>query len=252
MKKFFCLLLSLLCLCMTAAAEPRYPERQGNITDAAAVFSQSTMKDLTQFADEVANETSIRFYVATVDFLDGASLSNYANGLRQYWLLDDDELLLLLAVGEDKFGSFGGAKVNHCLSSQVQDKLLSAYLQEPFLQQRYDDAISRYIPALTSELNKSFDGDIDLNGFFGQVQETTVNWADEWSTRLDEFFHEDEPTPMERVTHEDKDTGFSLGKVILTIFLLSVIFGKRRSRRGCNPFTRLFAALGLWKLWNRK
>lgn len=252
MKKCFCLLLALLCLCITATAEPRYPEKQGPVTDAAAVLSQSTMKNLNAFAEEVDDKTSIRFYVATVDFLDGASLSNYANGLRQYWEMDDDELLLLLAVGEDKFGSFGGDDVNGCLSSQVQDKLLSAYLEEPFLQQRYDEAISRYIPALASELNKSFDGDIDLNGLFGQAQETTVDWADEWSNHLDKLFQVDEPSPIDRVTHEDKDTGFSLGKVILTIFLLSVIFGKRRGRRGCNPFTRLFAALGLWKLWDRK
>lgn len=252
MKKCFCLLLALLCLCAAAAAEPRYPEKQGAVTDAAAVFSQSTMKDLAAFAQEVDNETPIRFYVATVDFLDGASLSNYANGLRQYWELDDDELLLLLAVGEDKFGTFGGAEVNHVLSAQVQDKLLSAYLEEPFLQQRYDEAISRYVPALTSELNKAFDEDIDLDGLFGQTQQAKVDWADEWATRIDEIFREDEPTPMERVTHEDKDTGFSLGKVILTIFLLSVIFGKRGRRGGCNPFTRLFAALSLWKLWDRK
>lgn len=252
MKKLFCLLLALLCLCSFAAAEPRYPEKQGAVTDAAAVLSQSTVRDLNAFAKEVDDETSIRFYVATVDFLDGASLSNYANGLRQYWELEDDDLLLLLAVGEDKFGSFGGDDVKSFLSAQAQDKLLSTYLEEPFLSQQYDEAISRYIPALANELNKVFNEDIDMDGLFGQTQQTQVDWAEEWSNRLDEFFQEDEPSAIDRVTHEDKDTGFSLGKVILTMFLLSVIFGKRRGRRGCNPFTRLFAAFGLWKLWDRK
>lgn len=252
MKRFLSLVLVLLCLCTMASAEPRYPEKQGAVTDAAAVFSQSTMKDLAAFAKEVDNETSIRFYVATVDFLDGASLSNYANGLRQYWELDEDDLLLLLAVGEDRFGSFGGDEVNRCLSTQVQEKLLSACLEEPFLLQQYDEAITRYVPALANELSKVFDEELDLNGLFGQTQQAQVDWAQELSDRLDGLFQEDEPSPMDRVTHEDKETGFSLGKVILTIFLLSVIFGKRRGRRGCNPFTRLLAALGLWKLWDRK
>lgn len=252
MKRLLSLLLVLVCLCTVASAEPRYPEKQGAVTDAAAVLSQSTMKDLAAFAKEVDNETSIRFYVATVDFLDGASLSSYANGLRQYWKLDEDDLLLLLAVGEDKFGTFGGDEVNRCLSTQVQDKLLSAYLEEAFLQQRYDEAISRYVPALANELGKVYDENLDLGGLFGQTQQTQVDWAQELSDRLNGLFHEDEPSPIDRVTREDKETGFSLGKVILTIFLLSIIFGKRRGRGGCNPFTRLFAALGLWKLWDRK
>lgn len=252
MKKCFCLLLALLCLWTCAVAEPRYPEKQGYVTDAAAVLSQSTMKDLTFFAQQMEDETSLRFYMVTVDFLDGASPSSYASGLRQYWDLDDNDLLLLLAVGEDKFGSFGGTNANLWPSQQVQDKLLSTYLEEAFLQQRYDEALSLYIPALANEVNKVSDGDIDLGGHFGQTQQADIDWTEEWANRLDKLFHEDEPSPIDRVTQEDKDTGFSLGKVILTIFLLSVIFGKRRGRRGCNPFTRLFAALGLWKLWDRK
>ncbi|MBQ7866271.1 MAG: hypothetical protein IJ350_07860, partial [Clostridia bacterium] len=65
-------------------------------------------------------------------------------------------------------------------------------------------------------------------------------------------------TGLERVTEEDKDTGFSLGKVILTVFLLMVIFGKkdRRGRHGCGcgcaPFSSILAALGLWKLWDNE
>lgn len=252
MKKCFCLLLALLCLWTSATAEPRYPEKQGYVTDAAAVLSQSTVKDLSSFAQQLDDETILCFYVVTVDFLDGASLSNYANGLRQYWSLDDNDLLLLLAVGEDKFGSFSGNNANFWPSQQAQEKLLSIYLEEAFLQQRYDEALSLYVPALANEINKIFDGDIDLSGRFGQTQQADIDWAEEWSSRLNDLFQEDDPSPIDRVTHEDKDTGFSLGKVILTIFLLTVIFGKRRGRRGCNPFTRLFAGFGLWKLWKHK
>ena len=56
----------------------------------------------------------------------------------------------------------------------------------------------------------------------------------------------------------------SLGKVILTVFLLMIIFGNRGHRRGrgrrddrrgcgcgCMPFSSILAALGLWKLWDR-
>lgn len=262
MKKIICVLLSLLLLFSTALAEPRYPDKQGAVTDAAAVLSQTTVKDLASFADKVDDETSINFFVATVDFLDGVTLASYAEGLRAKWRLGDDDLLLLLAVGEDKFGTFGGEDVNRKLSTQVQDKLLSTYLATPFLQQRYDEAISLYIPALTEEINKAFDESIKLNGLFGQTEptQTLEDWAEEWSQRWAEANTkarvDEEARGLERVTREDKDTGFSLGKVILTVFLLMVIFGKknRRGRNGCGcgcaPFSSILASLGLWKLWD--
>lgn len=261
MKKIICLLLAMLLLCSATLAEPRYPDKQGEVTDAAAVLSQSTVKDLIEFADEVDDETSMNFYVATVDFLDGATLAEYAEGLRAKWRLGDDDLLLLLAVGEDKLGTFGGEDVNRKLSTQVQEKLLSAYLEGPFLQQRYDEAIAQYIPALAEEINKAYDENIRLNGLFGHTESSAINWAEEWNQRwADANVKVDTgvkvTTGLERVTQEDKDTGFSLGKVILTVFLLMVIFGKkdRRGRRGCGcgcaPFSRILAALGLWKLWD--
>ena len=263
MKKIICLLLAMLLLCSVALAEPRYPEKQGPVTDAAAVLSQSTMKDLVSFADELDDETSIDFYVVTVDFLDGESLESYAAALRDQWNLRSDDLLLLMAVGEDKCGTFGGKDFDRKVSAQVQEKLLSAYLEGPFLQQRYDEAIAQYIPALTTEINKAYDEDISLSGLFGQAEQSAINWAEEWSQRWNEANVKVSAvgktgTGLERITQEDKDTGFSLGKVILTVFLLMVIFGKkdRRGRGGCGcgcaPFSRILAALGLWKLWDKK
>lgn len=260
MKKIICLLVALMFLCSAALSEPRYPKKQGEITDAAAVLSQSTMKDLAAFIDEVDDETSMEFYVVTVDFLDGETIEHYAEGLRQSWRLDDDDLLLLLAVGEDRFDTFGGEDVNKKLSPQVQEKLLSTHLASPFLQQNYDEAIARYIPALTTEINKAYDENIKLNGLFGHQEQAAVNWAEEWSQRWADTnvkvnTNVKVHTGLERVTQEDKETGFSLGKVILTIFLLTVIFGKKDRRGcgcGCAPFSRLLAALGLWKLWDDK
>lgn len=263
MKKIICLLFSVLLLCSTALAEPRYPEKLGEVTDAAAVLSQSTVKDLVKFAEEVDDETSIDFYVATVDFLDGESLEDYAAGLRDKWNLHGDDLLLLMAVGEDKFGTFGGEDFDRKVSSQVQEKLLNTYFAAPFLQQNYNEAIAQYIPALTSEINKAYDENIKLSGLFGHTDIPTINWAEEWSqrwadTNVKVSTDVKVKTGLERVTQEDKDTGFSLGKVILTVFLLMVIFGKknRRGRHGCGcgcaPFSSILAALGLWKLWDNE
>lgn len=253
MKKVCSLLLALMCLCSAAAAQPRYPGRQGHVTDAAAVLSPSTAEELAAFAEKVEDATSMDFWVATVDFLDGETLKSYGEGLREAWGLGDDDLLLLLVVGEDRFGSFGGEDVNRQLSVQVQEKLLSSCLEEAFLRQQYDEALCRYIPALTNEISKACGEKIDISGLFGQAEQNSINWTEEWTRRWDEAAQQtrQEERPLERVTREDKDTGFSLGKVILTIYLLSVLFGKRGRRRGCLPCPRFLAGLGLWKLWGK-
>ena len=267
MKRFLSLLLAMLvlCACLPACAAPRYPERQGGTTDAAAVLSQSTLRDLATYAQRLKDETDIELFVVTVDFLDGETLSSYGEGLFTQWKLDDDSLLLLLAVGEDKFATFSGRDVTRHLSRQVQDKLLSTSLEGPFLRQAYDEAIASFIPALTQEINKAFDADVSVGGLFGQAGSESLSveeWADEWARRWNAA-HDEEPTPDsvgDRVTREDKSTGFSLGKVLLTVFLLMVIFGNFSDRRGrhgrrrgcgCAPFSSILAALGLWKLWDK-
>lgn len=269
MKRFLSLLVAMLVLfvCLPACAAPRYPERQGGTTDAAAVLSQSTLRDLATYAQRLKDETDIDLFVVTVDFLDGETLSSYGEGLFAQWKLDDDSLLLLLAVGEDKFATFSGKDVTRRLSRQVQDKLLSTSLEGPFLRQAYDEAIANFIPALTQEINKAFNADVSVGGLFGQAGSESLSveeWADEWARRWDAA-HDEEPAPDsvgDRVTREDKSTGFSLGKVLLTVFLLMVIFGNFSDRRGrhgrrrgcgcgCAPFSSILAALGLWKLWDK-
>jgi len=245
----------LMLLCACAFAQPRYPDKRGNMTDAAAVLSKDTLDDLAQLSKMLSKEDALDLYVATVDFLDGEALSAYGKGLREHWNLGSDDLLLLLAVGEDKFGFFPGDKVNRELPSSVLEKLLSTHFSSAFLRQEYDSAITALMPALVTEMNKAYHKDISISGLFG-VQESFS--MPDWFTREILTMDEPEPDLRQRVTHEDEDTGLSLGKVILTVFLLMVIFGNHGRRRrscmgcGCAPFSSILAALGLWKLWDKR
>lgn len=58
MKRFLSLLVAMLvlCACLPACAAPRYPERQGGTTDAAAVLSQSTLRDLATYAQRLKDK----------------------------------------------------------------------------------------------------------------------------------------------------------------------------------------------------
>ena len=139
-------------LCGTALAEPRYPDKTADATDAALLLSADTLKDWNELATRVKSATGVRLYLATVDFLDGASLADYGAGLRSKWGLDDDSLLLLMAAGEDTFGLFGGASVNKKFAPSAQEKLLSTAFQSAFIAQDYDGALTSLGPALAREL----------------------------------------------------------------------------------------------------
>lgn len=85
MKRLATLLLLLISLtallCAPALAEPRYPESGGVVTDAAAVLSASTVEDLRAFSEQLRKKADMPLRVATVDFLDGASLADYGEEL---------------------------------------------------------------------------------------------------------------------------------------------------------------------------
>lgn len=252
MKRLIALLFAALLLlpAFAALAQPRYPGSQGPVTDAAAVLSSGTARDLRTLAERFMDADTLKLRVATVDFLDGASLSAYGEGLREQWGLDEDELLLLMAVGEDKFGFFGGAYVNDHLSAATLQKLLSTRFEALFLQQDYDGAIAALMPALATEVGKAWRADVSVRGLFGQSdQAERLDWLDRAVEQ-----------PERRAGRDSRDAiedGLSLGKVVLTVLLLLVIFGNRgrKNREGCGcgcmPFSSLLAGWGLWRLWKK-
>lgn len=255
-----CLALALLLLLLVsvavAAPVPRYPARQGLVTDNAAVLSTSLVKDIGTLNNRLQGNDLGQLAVVTVDFLDGATIEQYASGLRTTWGLDDKTSLLLLAVGEDQYLLDGSSLP---ISRQTQQKLLSAYLEEPFLRQDYDGALTAFLPALAAELSKARGKTVDTTGLFGLASTSTQQRSQAWTERPQAT---SAPTAAQRFTQEDEESGFSLGKVFLTVFLLMVIFGNSgRARRrgnpggcgcGCAPFSSILAGLGLWKLWGGK
>lgn len=243
------LLCLLACLCVCAAAEPRYPDKSGETTDAAGVLSHTTLEDLRTLDNRLDNADALRLKVVTVDFLDAADADDYAAALFERWRLDDEDMLLLLAVGEDKYAVHAGEDVNRLISPGIQSKLLATCLEEPFLQQEYDAAIAAFVPALVSEINKAYGESISTNGLFGRSSSSM--FAD-WASKLQSGAQTIEEAADSFLTREDESTGFSLAKVILTIALLMIAFGSRKKNRKGSPFFKLLAVFGLFKLWKKR
>lgn len=107
-----CLMLAALLLCGTALAEPRYPDKTADATDAALLLSADTLKDWNELATRVKSATGCSVVSGDGGLSGRRKPCGYGAGLRSKWGLDDDSLLLLMAAGEDAFGLFGGASVN--------------------------------------------------------------------------------------------------------------------------------------------
>ncbi len=231
MKRFCLILLLLLSVCTVALAQPRYPvgDDEVCVMDAACVLSVSTVRDVEKLSDRLEDEADVRLVVVTVDFLDGENLADYAQGLRDEWYLDQDEdLLLLMAVGEDQCGLYPGEDLG--LSRATLQKLVATHFQSAFLAQRYDDAIAELMPALVDEINKRHGTDVSAAGLFGTSAQAN-NPQNVWSSRHERAQNEATPSFDDYAAYEEDDTGYSFGKVVLIVLLLMMVFGRRKKRR---------------------
>ncbi|MBQ7848439.1 MAG: TPM domain-containing protein [Clostridia bacterium] len=223
MTKRIASLLLLLCLTLgCACAEPRYPARTGETTDTAAVLSHTTLEDLRTLDSRLDKADALRLRLATVDFLDGAHADDYAEALFERWLLDDDEILLLMAVGEDRYAFATGEDVDRLLASATITKLLAGSFEEPFMNQQYDQAVADFVPALVREINKVCGTSVNTNGLFGRSSTGLFN---NWASSLRQSSSGSETSLL---TREDDRTGFSMLKVVLIIAVLLIVFGRFR------------------------
>lgn len=246
-------------------AEPQavLPEKNGEINDFANVFSAQTLEETEAFRRELEKKTDVSLYLAAVHFLDGQEISGYAQALARKWELDENSLLILLAVGEDNYYAWAGDEVEKKLPSASRQILLSQHLQTPFLAQQYDQALIAYVPALSDALGKAYGKSLTLTGRMAPLATPAPARGFDWSQL---FIYE--PEDVRRVDEqvedrlreffqgEEKGSGISLGKTLVIALVLWLIFGKKKERGGCMgcgcaPIGWIVAALGLQKFFER-
>ena len=255
MKKLIPLILALMLMlpCLSALAEPRYPANVGVTTDAAAVLSRATTDDLRTFNDRLSKLDGLNLYVATVDFLDGMAGQTYVNNLFQRWSLNNDDVLLLMAVGEDSYFFDMGSSVR--VSDSVLTKLLVTHFETPFLAQRYDDAIAALIPVFAEEAGKAYSKDVSAAGLFGTEAASAPATAAWWENTFNTNHGSAATIDVERIFDEasertGKREGISMGTIFVVVFLVWFIFGRknRRRRKGRVTFGTVVAGFGLFSI----
>lgn len=224
--KLFLILLTVLSLVFPAAAEPRFPERSGVVTDAAAVLSPNLLDDMRTLDSRLAAIGAPRLHIVTVDFLDATDVQSYADTLFSRWGLGDNDLLLLMCIGEETFAITCGANVNRMISPATQTKLLSTNLNEPFLRLEYDAAVSAFIPAIVREISKVTGMTVRTDDLFRVQTQGLISWASGLSGSA--VF-----SAGDFAMFQNQAVGvFSMLRVVLIVLILLLVFGRIRRRRG--------------------
>lgn len=150
-------------LFILAAALPAYgaidiPESSElfYVADFANVLSQDTENLIIDRNDALYQATGAQIVVATVDFLDGAEIEDYAYRMFNEWQIGDAEknngVLLLLVIGEENYWAVQGKGLEKTLSSGTLDEILQTYLEPDFAEADYDEGARKTFLALADAL----------------------------------------------------------------------------------------------------
>lgn len=231
-RRILCALMAVMMLSSASAAEPRYPDRNGVATDAAGVLSLQTLEDLHELDDRLDDADVPRLYVAVVDFLDGFSPLDYATGLFDRWRLDEDEILLLISVGDVRYIATCGEEAALVLSEDDLADLLADSFHAPFLDLRYDAAVASFATALVRRINERCGMQIHMSDLFRSAPDSLVA---SWATLLPAADSDDIMTAIQ--SREASASGFPLLLVGIIIVALLLIFGRSgKSRRMKHPY----------------
>ena len=254
-KRIAALLISLsllMAFCLSAAQAVTYPEKHGAVNDDAAVLSASTANDV----DSLNSRSDVDFTVVTRHFLGGMDAQEYCDGLFKAWKLGENDVLLLLVIGEERYACTLGSDVSgKYISSEQLNSLLSSNLRPYFIQNRdYDGAVGHFLLAAASQAARAAGKTLNTNGLFGSSQtqgassqssssssgSSFTSWTEGvWNS----FFSDNELNNANSYNYNyeyeyENESGFSMGKLILILIILLIIVKhrKKNGKSGLGPF----------------
>lgn len=243
-KRSFCLLIALMLLPALALAA-RMPEQRGSLTDDANVLSAQTAGDLATYAERLTEKTDVALHVVIVHFLDGLDAQTYANELFERWKLEEDDLLLLGAAGEDSCAAVMGKDVQKLLGKTNAENLLftSSEFSTLFAAQQYDAAVAAYCTALTDLAHKQTGETVRMDGLFGQTASNSVQQygSELWSSVMQSISESSESYREDHEREKREENGLTAGGWIVLIVLIVIMTRQskaqkaysRRRRSGC-------------------
>ncbi|MBQ4552165.1 MAG: TPM domain-containing protein [Clostridia bacterium] len=214
-------------------AQIAYPLQRGYINDDAAVLGSETIDDVHELNNR---QDSAEFVIVTRHFLGGADAQEYCKGLFDHWQLDEDDVLLLLVIGEERYAVCLGGIISDYVSDEQLMSLMGTHLRAPFINERdYDGAVGDFLLALGGHIARMSGEEMDFGGLFGTEETAPDLLFDNWSGNWWEGFfaendYEEGPIPVDMV-YEAYEVDYS-SLLVLAVILFAIIRSRRRKRMG--------------------
>ena len=198
------------------------------VADYANVLDSSTEQEIINYNGALETQCQgAQIVVVTVDYLDGMNCDEYAYQLFNDWGVgsqsENNGMLLLLAVQENKAWLAYGLGLNSDLSSTEVDNLLDEYFWDKFDAAKYDDAVTSLFNAL-------------LKWYDTKYSSNVVN-SEQQSTDTDSYSNGSNNSGY---VYQPKSNSYSGGSgsgvrsiiiIGIIIVVLIIIFGSGNNRR---------------------
>lgn len=117
------------------------------VADYAKVIDNTTENYIIKQNAALENLCGAQIVVATVDFLDGMDIEDYAYKMFNSWEIgeesEDNGVLLLLVIGEENYWCMRGKGLEKVLTSGDIDDILWDYLEADFAAENYSDGVRK-------------------------------------------------------------------------------------------------------------
>lgn len=240
MRRMLSVFLALV-LCVSflpARAESAFPASQGMVTDLAGVLNPETIQDMQILSQRLEDAIGGELYIVTRHFLGGQDAVNYAKGIFDAWQLDDEDALLLLVIGEERYALALGKAAQKALPSDTQISLLATHFRGAYLNREYDHAVADFALRLAQTMAQAENESLNIQGLFGQEnilatpapqswQSFTQDINALWQDMFDEDFYKEEKQREEK----EEDNVNWRGIIIWGLVIYFLFFRKKKKKK---------------------
>jgi len=150
--------IGIFCLLPVHALNVVQPTEMFYVNDTANVVSQDVENHIVNYNDVLFEETGAQLVIVTVDFLNGASINDYAYELFNQWRIgtNGNGILVLLAIGEEDYYCMTGTAISEIISDSSLSSMLQTYLEPDFASGDYSNGVYKIFNALYEKLENYY------------------------------------------------------------------------------------------------